>query len=492
MTKLALLAVSRFRDLAGSEITALEYALELQSQGWDVTIAAFELGDALVQPVRANGIDVLELEPDLELAPVWDLIWVIHPTTYYFLFARLALQARLLVYSCLSHFEPMESPPLLVHPVDLFTVNSEEHLSFFCEQYPDYAHQVVKLPNSAPATYFEHARPAQPQFKRIAVVSNHAPAELKEAGQALRTRGIALELIGIDGTLQRVVPELLAGFDAVISIGKTVQYSLAMALPVFCYDHFGGPGWITSANVAEAAAFNFSGRGSVGRCSAQELEAALLAGPPGGPDDLAALKSYCAQHFDLSRNLATTLEAAKARLPERAAFSSLSLTQARILARYNQVPIRARKLEIELREALADSASRLADIDQNANAQIAYREALVVDLQSHLDEINANANAQIEYRDALLSQLQTRLDDVNANATAQIEYRDALVNELQSRLAAVDENANAQIRYRDDLLAELQSRLDAINANANAQIAHRDNLIAALQSELDAARKRRW
>lgn len=33
-----------------------------------------------------------------------------------------------------------------------------------------------------------------------------------------------------------------------------------MGIPVYCYDRFGGCGWITSTNIEEASKFNFSGR----------------------------------------------------------------------------------------------------------------------------------------------------------------------------------------------------------------------------------------
>jgi hypothetical protein len=486
MTKSALIAVSRFRDLAGSEMTALEYALELQAQGWQVTLASFELGDALVQPARDAGIEVLELEPELVLAPAWDLIWVIHPTTYYFLFAHLALRAGLLVYSSLSHYEPMECPPLELHPVDVFTVNSEEHRRFFCEQYPQYKQQVVVLPNAAPMAYFSPAPQATCALKRVAIVSNHPPEELREVMPGLVERGIEVEWIGVGGKVQRVVPALLARYDSIISIGKTVQYSLAMGLPVFCYDHFGGPGWITPDNVAAVGEYNFSGRGFAGRRSAPELLAELLERPALGQEALVALQAYCAQHFNLSRNLAGVLDTAAARLPKRRKGTLFNVTESRILARFNRIPIRARKLEIELRTALAVTNQRMADVEQNSNAQIAYRDALVSDLQAKLSDVEENASAQIRYRDALATELQAKLAEVEANALAQIKYRDALVGELQVKLTGVEENAAAQIQYRDALVGELQVKLTGVEENAAAQVQYRDALVAELQAKLAA------
>lgn len=50
------------------------------------------------------------------------------------------------------------------------------------------------------------------------------------------------------------------GFDAVLTIGKTVQYSLSMGIPCYIYDHFGGEGWLTPETFDREAFYNFSGR----------------------------------------------------------------------------------------------------------------------------------------------------------------------------------------------------------------------------------------
>lgn len=100
----------------------------------------------------------------------------------------------------------------------------------------------------------------------LLVVSNHLPPEIVEVVQALRRDGITVDVVGmqrddLSATPRRVTAELLAGHDAVLTIGKTVQYGLCVGRPVFCYDHFGGPGWIGEDNVGAARYHNFSGRG---------------------------------------------------------------------------------------------------------------------------------------------------------------------------------------------------------------------------------------
>ncbi|MEW6856332.1 hypothetical protein ABG752_11000 [Streptococcus iniae] len=72
---------------------------------------------------------------------------------------------------------------------------------------------------------------------------------------------------------------MIAGYDCVIGIGKNVQYCLAMGKPIYVYDHFKGPGYLTAENIEQAAFNNFSGRGfEKCRKTSQEIVSDLLAG----------------------------------------------------------------------------------------------------------------------------------------------------------------------------------------------------------------------
>src|SRR5690606_31689494 len=48
--------------------------------------------------------------------------------------------------------------------------------------------------------------------------------------------------------------------------------------PVYCYDHFGGPGWLSASNFEVAEYFNFSGRDTPVRKSPQEIATELIDG----------------------------------------------------------------------------------------------------------------------------------------------------------------------------------------------------------------------
>lgn len=51
---------------------------------------------------------------------------------------------------------------------------------------------------------------------------------------------------------------------------------MSMGLPLYCYDHFGGPGYININNIEHSTYFNFSGRPERQKRSAQWLYADLI------------------------------------------------------------------------------------------------------------------------------------------------------------------------------------------------------------------------
>ncbi|GGF33085.1 hypothetical protein GCM10011399_27740 [Subtercola lobariae] len=162
--------------------------------------------------------------------------------------------------------------------------------------------------NPAPDEFYVDQPERRGSLRRILVVSNHVPPELLEALDLLQ-RGdeqIEVEYLGaVSGreTVQKIAePSDFDGFDAVVTIGKTVQYALVRGVPVFCYDRFGGPGWLSAENFAEARAANFSGRG-FGSLTSAEIVEALTRGFAGAAECALALHARYAREFLLSEAL---------------------------------------------------------------------------------------------------------------------------------------------------------------------------------------------
>lgn len=297
-----LIATSRFKDLAGSEITVFEYAEEFTRQGNEVSIVSFEKTNLLLAECNAAGITVSTFEDEALIETEWDLIWVLHPPAYYALFTHFDYQTKKTVFSSLSHFEPLESPPIEVRQISLFTTNSIENRRFFCEQFPDYSSRVVVLPNSIPENFWKIA-PVEINDKKLIIVSNHLPDEVLELAERLRNNDWHVDIFGVGHLHKKVSAEDMVNYRACISIGKTVQYSLGLKIPVFCYDRFGGPGWITPENVERAAEFNFSGRCTNFKENAVSLERYFIDNEIPDSSVLNQLYEYAKITFSLSNNI---------------------------------------------------------------------------------------------------------------------------------------------------------------------------------------------
>lgn len=118
--------------------------------------------------------------------------------------------------------------------------------------------RIKVIPNSIPAPFSRKKKVCSPKIQKVCVISNHVPPELQEL---YRNEEIVFDFYGTTfKNIVRITPEILERYDVVISIGKTVQYALGMSIPVFEYDRFGGPGYLTPEMFPAESASNFSGR----------------------------------------------------------------------------------------------------------------------------------------------------------------------------------------------------------------------------------------
>ncbi len=108
-----------------------------------------------------------------------------------------------------------------------------------------------------------------------------------------------MKIFGIEGEFKLITPEVLKDFDAVITIGRTVQYCLALGIPVYCYDRFGGPGWITESNIESASKFNFSGRCVDHFMTSHEIVHNIIKGFKSIENEITFYKSYARSHYHL-------------------------------------------------------------------------------------------------------------------------------------------------------------------------------------------------
>ena len=261
------------QNIMGSTVVALELADYLQQNGASVEIFTGALGNPCKEIFQEKSIIVHDNEFynfDLEQ---YDYIWV---------------QSQLLPVSIVDQLsKPLSHTPIFIfnhmssleyapdeHPYIYTLEDRISSLSLFVSQEtmnklsPFYSSDVPKqlFRNPAPKAFEELPLRHQANLRHILIVSNHMPPEISEAAKILHQRGYEIHHIGENGSEYKLLtPDILRKADAVISIGKTVQYCLVSGIPVYIYDHFGGFGYLNEANYKLAEFNNFSGRGGIKR-----------------------------------------------------------------------------------------------------------------------------------------------------------------------------------------------------------------------------------
>lgn len=261
--KRALLLTNQLFRWSGSEVVIVEIAEELEKRGWEVSIFAPNLSVEFSNEFSTSKISVTD---DIGLITLsdFDLVYCQHQVLNYFLEDLLEVVASerppKVIYGHLSPFNRLERPGLKIENAfaDSILCNSLETLCKMIELGLD-SNKTSLFPNPAPSDFFSIEQTTG-QRSSLLAVSNHFPKELRKALHLIEKAGIRVTRLGRQYRSSRVTVEELASHDMVVSIGKTVQYALAANRPVYIYDRFGGPGWLTKENFHDAANHNFSGR----------------------------------------------------------------------------------------------------------------------------------------------------------------------------------------------------------------------------------------
>ena len=248
------------KEFSGSEIAVYDVAKEFITLGFKVTLGSFTFVSPLkdlFDELDCNFIDLNKIDDSYD--DKFDIIWAQHFTTIDKILLETKISSNFIIYSSLSPYEALESPPLSSQKINLFLANSFETRDKLLDMGLS-SESIYILPNPVSDDFFRININSLDKLERIAIVSNHIPDEIRKAISYLKNDNIDVVLYGIEGVFELITPNILEQYDAVITIGRTVQYCLSMGIPVYCYDRFGGCGWITSTNIEEASKFNFSGR----------------------------------------------------------------------------------------------------------------------------------------------------------------------------------------------------------------------------------------
>lgn len=284
MAKSALLLTNQLFRWSGSEVFLIEIAEELARCGWSVSIFSPDMDKEFAQNFSTDQITPIFDKENCVLEQ-FDLVYCQHQVLNFFfdqlIEAEEAGKSPFVVYGHLSPYNKLERPGKFVEQAfafaDLIICNSRETLNKMLEL--GLSPEKLKVfPNPAPATFFE-IEPKTKAPRSLLAVSNHFPKEVRKALKIIEKSGVKVTRRGRQFKSIRVTPEDLQMHDMVLSIGKTVQYAFASKRPVYIYDKFGGPGWLTAENFRLASEFNFSGRCVHRKLDADALSQEILSPP---------------------------------------------------------------------------------------------------------------------------------------------------------------------------------------------------------------------
>lgn len=321
----ALVLTNHLKWFGGSEIVALEIASGLANLGDHVTLASNVISEPLAD--HARRLTLTDDIADIELS-AYDLVWCQHDLLSLLPLSTLARAAREgvphIVQVSLSSFEPYEHVNGLLAralSADLYANSAETADAIAAANSGILKRENIEvLHNAAPSAFWRRADPVRhpTQLGSVLFVSNHPPTEIDVCAELLRARNVHVRRLGTGHAVRLIEPDDLASTDAVVSIGKTISYAIAMGKPAFIYDHFGGDGWLTRDNFKLNRHFNFSGRPHLRRLDPEALAAEILE----GYGEAATQSVWFANQFDLSQfHLENHLHALRDRTFSRASAS---------------------------------------------------------------------------------------------------------------------------------------------------------------------------
>ena len=250
------------QEIGGSNALLLDTANILKNNhGYEVTFYVFQLSDLVEKRIKENGhnvIDLFQVDP-FEIRGKYDLVWGAHwPVLGVFLLCGSVEYKNLILHS-MSPFISFERILIFTDIADLILFNSKENLDSHDSRFFD-KYKSMLFPNSLPENFFSTTDKNSEEEFDFSYVGNHYTPEIMQALEKLEKMGYKTRKTGRYFGQSVVDEKYIDSTRVIITIGHTVLKSLARKKPVYVYDRFGGPGYITRENFEKLANRNFSGR----------------------------------------------------------------------------------------------------------------------------------------------------------------------------------------------------------------------------------------
>ncbi len=255
-------------NLGGSELVTLELIDYFIQHKTKVILYCAIIGGEVEKILKKKSVTIcLANKPQLEIDKTnFDYVIIHHsliPESLLWKIHKGKFKGKI-IWQHMSSYLALENPFLYKLESDISDIvlfNSKETEKALSKRIDISVNKKLVFANPVPDSFYQQTRKKSDTLKKVLVISNHPPDEVIEALGLLNKDGVKTEIIGLTSQQKIVDAKLLRSVDVVISIGKTVQYCIAVGTPVYCYDHFGGPGYLHATNFGLAKKYNFSGRG---------------------------------------------------------------------------------------------------------------------------------------------------------------------------------------------------------------------------------------
>jgi len=258
-----------FDGYHGSMMHLCEISEYLVKKNCSVDIVSVQVTEEIKEYVESQGINLYTVD-SFDAEKIYDYALCYHYPILPSLLEK-GIDIKKIIFGSLSGFVALESPSMLINSDLILQVHSQSLKEEFIRKYNFNEKQIYVMPNLVPDKYFSIPQKKLSKLQKVAVVSNHVPEEIREVKTILKQKSILVDFYGMADKYIPLSPSILKEYDCIITIGKTVQYALALGIPVYNYDHFGGSGYITIENLEEEEFYNFSGRSSFRKLDAEQI-----------------------------------------------------------------------------------------------------------------------------------------------------------------------------------------------------------------------------
>ncbi|YAF97657.1 MAG: hypothetical protein AB3A66_08375 [Nodularia sp. CChRGM 3473] len=454
---------------AGSELVTLDLATEFQRRGWNVTVATFRFGGDIEKNFNERGIKVVNVlnKPLSESEAEFDIVWSHHYPVLIKCLIEDSVKTKCLILSSLSPYEPLEAIPFFHSLTELVLCNSEETKQEIQNYISCNEEKLFVFKNSVPSNWFDILQDKfNASLKNIAVISNHPPAEILDAIEILKSKGIVTDLIGLSGKFQLVSADLLSAYDAVITIGRTVQHSMSLSIPIFCYDHFGGPGWLTPDNFQRAEWFNYSGRCCYQRFTSEQIVDHLIQGFHESKKYISFFKNYAIENYSLTKNIDAVLTYISHKKTEGKDY--IDFSSKRVIGKvghvYRRILNERETLQVELERSQSQLQQRQTELEQS-QAQLQHTQVELERSQSQLQQ----RQTELEQSQAQLQHTQVELE----RSQAQLQHTQVELERSQSQLQHTQvelERSQSQLQHTQAELERSQNNTSEIFHNLHCKL----------------------